>query len=157
HVQKAFATALSCVGLGAILMAAPVPGESVTFLKLQPKANHKLKDDFPKNRVGNNLGSVPLGVQTLEGVKFKIEEKLIELGSTVHTDLPDKVEGIAVARAFHHLHILHATEYGGGPNNKMGNPWFVADGTVLGKYVVHYEDKKKQAIDIVYGEDVRDW
>ena len=28
---------------------------------------------------------------------------------------------------------------------------------MIGKYIVHYEDKTKETIEIVYGKDVRDW
>jgi hypothetical protein len=61
------------------------------------------------------------------------------------TNKPDKVEGIPVGHKVARLHILHAT----GHQEK--------DGTVIGSYTIHYEDKSKATIAIVYGEDVRDW
>jgi hypothetical protein len=54
------------------------------------------------------------------------------------------------------LHMLHATQFGGGPN-KPGNPWFVADGTLIGEYRVNFADGSAIIIPIVYGQDVRDW
>src|SRR5260370_34609717 len=83
-----------------------------TFIDLQPKANHKLKEDFHGNNfAGNNLESLPQGEQTLEGIKFKIGEGLIQLTSMQQevADKPEKVEDIKVDAKFAKLHILHAT------------------------------------------------
>src|SRR5262249_9723152 len=44
------------------------------------------------------------------------------------------------------LHILHATAYSA-----------IDDDTVIAKYVVHYDDKSTEIIEVVYGQDVRDW
>src|SRR5438105_15964964 len=82
------------------------------LIDLQPKANHKLKDNFHGTDFqGNNLESLPQGEQTLEGIKFKIGEKYIQLTSTqaAVADMPEKVEGIKVDAKFAKLHILHAT------------------------------------------------
>jgi hypothetical protein len=138
------------------LAAAPVPPEKVTYLDLQPKANQKLKDNLGSGREGNDLTAVPQGEQKFEGVPFKVGEGLIQLGSKVLTEHPEKVEGIPVGQVFAKLHILHATGYGGGPNQE-GSELFVSDDTVIGKYVVHYEDKTTEEIEVVYGKDVRDW
>jgi hypothetical protein len=43
------------------------------------------------------------------------------------------------------LHFLHATGYRTEPD------------TVIGKYVIQYEDNTKAEIEIVYGKDVVDW
>ncbi len=151
RVLVAAGTALVC---GLALAAAPAPEASVATISLGDKANVKLKDSFHNSAEGNTL-TVPAGEQTLEGVKFKVEEGVIQLGSKL-VNGPEKVEGIKVDKALVKLHILHSTGYGGGPNQE-GNEGFVADDTVIGKYVVHYEDKTKEEIEIVYGKDVRDW
>jgi beta-galactosidase len=65
-------------------------------------------------------------------------------------DAPEKIEGIKIDTEFVRLHLLHSTGYG-----EAENP--VADGTVIGEYVVHYADDTTARIPIVYGEDVRDW
>ena len=31
------------------------------------------------------------------------------------------------------------------------------DGTLIGQYIVHYDDGSSAAVPIVYGQDVRDW
>lgn len=142
----------ACVSLA----AAPAQDQGVTYINLQAHANHKLADNFHSGTEGNHLGSLPKGKQTFEGAKFLVEDGLIQLGSKILGEKPERVDGIKVDKAFEKLHFLHATGYGGGPN-KEGSQLFVADDTVIGKYVVHYEDKSKEEIDIVYGKHVRDW
>jgi hypothetical protein len=120
--------------------------ETTTYLDLQSKANQKLTDNFhTPSSVGNNLAELPKGYQQFAGVKFHIGKGLIQLASPRVGDKPAKVEGIAVGKTFVKLHILHATGYTAG------------EGTLIGKYVIHYEDKTTTAIRIVYGQDVRNW
>src|SRR5260370_38875766 len=69
------------------------------YVDLQAKANHKLADIFhAKAPTGNNLADLPTGEQTLEGVKFKIGEKYLQLGSKMLPDQVDKLEGIQVGK-----------------------------------------------------------
>jgi hypothetical protein len=120
--------------------------EKYTPLDIQPKTNHKLKVDFHGAYFkGNNLSVLPSGEQKFGGVPFVIGAGLIQLGSTELKDRPLRVEGIEVGRPFRRLHVLHA------------NGWQAPDGTVIGSYTVHYADKSKATIDIVYGKNVRDW
>jgi len=117
-------------------------------LDLQPNANQKLKDDFHDNAFpGNNLANLPQGEQTLEGVKFKIGEKLIQLTSTQQSVAakPEKVEGIKVDAKTAKLHILHATG------------WETEDGARIGEYTVNWDDGSSATIPIEYGKDVLDW
>lgn len=123
---------------------------------LQPYANQKRGESLGSGVEGNNLAKLPGGEQSLGGVKFKIEEGMIHLGSNVLDRHPDKIAGIKVDAKCAKLHILHATCFGGGPN-KPGNPLHVADGTLIGEYRVTFEDKSTLLIPIVYGQDVRDW
>ena len=143
-----------CAGVA----SAPAADDGHIYIDLQAKANQKLDDNFHSSAEGNNLSSLPKGEQKFKGVPFKIEDGLIQLGSKVVDDKPEKVEGIKVDAKFTKLNLLHATGYGGGPNQE-GNAGFVADDTVIGKYVVHYDDKDKTTaeIEIVYGKDVIDW
>src|ERR1700722_851116 len=117
-------------------------------LDLQPKATQKLKENFHDNAIpGNNLASLPQGEQTLEGVKFKIGEKLIQLTSTQESvaAMPEKVEGIKVDAKIAKLHILHATG------------WETEDGARIGEYTVNWDDGSSATIPIEYGKDVLDW
>ncbi len=135
----------------------PAVGDEFRFLDLQMRKNQELSKEFGNDgREGNTLEGLPTGKKELLGVQFKIGKGVVHLGSTVQKDRPEKVEGISVSGSFAKLHILHATQYGGGPN-KEGAAWFVKDGTLIGQYKVNYEDQTVETIPIVYGKDVRDW
>src|SRR5262249_36741465 len=109
-------------------------------------ANQKLKEPFHGASDANNLAELKQDKQTLAGLQFKIGEALIQLANeNLQGQYPVKAVGIKIDAKFAKLHILHATGHS------------VADGTVIAKYIVHYADKSKENIDVVYGEDVRDW
>jgi hypothetical protein len=150
-----FALAAASWAFGSAL-AVSVPADKAkrTYIDLQPRANHKLTEDF--SAAGNNLAELPTGEQTFGGVKFKIGKGFIQLGSKAMDKMPEAVKGLKVGRAFARLHILHATQFGGGPNRE-GSAWFVKDDTPIGEYRVHYADKSVRTIPIVYGQHVRDW
>jgi hypothetical protein len=139
-----------------VALAVPVSPDKkkLTYLDLQPKANHKLTEDF--GLAGNNLGELSAGEKTFGGVQFNVGKGFIQLGSKVMDKMPDKVEGIKVGKPFAKLHILQATQYGGGPNRE-GSEWFVKDDTAIGEYRVIYDDKTVATVPIVYGQHVRDW
>src|SRR6476619_1485352 len=83
-VSRRLTLAACCLLAGAVL-AAPIPkGKEAgsPFIDLTSHANHKLKDDFNSSRyAGNNLASLPVGEQTFAGVKFKVGDGLMQLGS----------------------------------------------------------------------------
>jgi hypothetical protein len=150
-------TTLLTLSLTGILMAAPGPKEKGFFpIDLQGQGNKDVTSNFAGGTEVNVLKDFPKGEKKLGDVTFVVGKKLIALGSTVHTDDPAKVEGIPVGRIASRLHFLHANGYGGGPN-KEGSDWYVKDGTTIGAYTVHYEDKTKVEVSIVYGEHTRDW
>jgi hypothetical protein len=126
--------------------AEPAKEGAASFIDLQPQGNQQLKESFPGSHAGNNLAGLKPGIQTMQGQKFNIGEGLIHLANKRLKDaLPEKVEGLKVDAKFVTLHVLHATAYS------------MADDTVIAKYVVHYEDKSTETIEVVYGRDVRDW
>jgi beta-galactosidase len=139
----------ACLLLASAVFAAPVPkGEKPgpAFLDLSAHTNHNLKDDFNSGRYpGNNLASLPAGKQTFAGVKFHIGKGLMQLGSSNVKGKPEKIEGIKVGRKLERLHFLHATCFS------------APDATVIGNYVIHYVDKTKTEVEVVYGKDVVDW
>ncbi len=117
-----------------------------TCIDLKDKSNHKLNELFHANApAGNNLDCLTRGEQTLEGIKFKIGEGYIRLGSARLSDKPDKVEGIKVDKRFAKLHILHATA------------WSTDNDTIIGEYTINWEDDTSVTIPIIYGKDVLDW
>lgn len=127
-----------------------------TSLDLGSKTNQKLTDKLHSGVEGNDLKELAVGEHSFAEVKFRVVDGLIQLGSKVMENMPDKVEGIPVGKKFARLHLFHATGFGGGPN-LPGTPWYVEDGTLIGEYHVRYDDNSTESVAIVYGEDVRDW
>ena len=124
-----------------------------TPINLQPKANHPLNRPLPRGQ-GNNLADLPTGKQTFAGVPFEIGPKYLHLGSQAVTGMPTKVEGIAVKQSAKRLHFLHAASHSGvHKNDGSGQP----DGSMIGKYVIKYEDGSVVDIAILYGDHLRDW
>ena|SRR5438445_2697054 len=145
-MRRLLALAGTCFGLVSLAWAVPAPNQGFIYINLQSKANHKLKDQFHDNAfTNNNLGSLPQGLQKFEGVPFKIGEKFVQLSGERLKTRPQKIEGIKVDKKFGQLHILHAAG------------WFAEEDALVGEYTIHYEDKTKETIPIVYGKDVRDW
>jgi hypothetical protein len=150
-------TAAFCV----LSVASAAPPEKFTFVDLQPHANQKLKEAFGGG-AGNDLAALGKDGRTLAGVNFKIGPGAIQLGSKLlAVKRPAKVEGIKVGQMCAKVHLLHATQFGNGSTigqeGKDGDPLYVADGTTIAEYKVHYEDGKTETIPVVYGQDVRDW
>jgi hypothetical protein len=130
--------------------------EGIRYVILKSKSNRTLVDNQCSGTDGNSLSQLPTGEQTLGGIKFSVGPGVIQLGSKAFDSYPEKVEGIVVDYKLTKLYILHATCNGGGPNTE-GSEGHVKDGTLIGQYLVHYEDQSAEGIPIVYGEDVRDW
>src|SRR5439155_3385470 len=111
-----------CCALGAALVSADEKKEAKekaankkwVFIDLQAQANQKLKDNFHFDcpNAPNSLGELPTGEQTLAGVKLKIGESCIQLGSKRLTDKPGKAAGIKVGKKVTKLHFLHAVGFG---------------------------------------------
>jgi hypothetical protein len=139
------------------LVAAPAPKDKGFFrVDIQAQGNKEVLSNFAGGTEQNVLKDFPTGEKKFGDVTFVIGKKLIALGSTVAKDDPAKVEKIPVGRLASRLHFLHANGYGGGPNTE-GGAWNVKDGTPIGAYTVHYDDKTHAEVAIVYGEHTRDW
>jgi len=123
------------------------------FIDLQPKANQLLRESLSDNYPEAHLAELPFDEQKLGTAVYKIGPGCVCLGSTLKADKPAKVE-IPVKRKLTKLYMLHATQYGGAPDP---HPTHVKDGTLIGQYMVQYSDGSGEGIEIVYGEDVRDW
>jgi hypothetical protein len=140
-----------------LVFAAPAPKDKGFFpIDIQKHGNKETLSNFAGGDETNILKDFPTGEKKFGDVTFVVGKKLISLGSKVAKDDPGKVEGIVVGRSANRLHFLHANGYGGGPNVE-GSDWHVKDGTQIGTYTVHFEDKTKAEIPIVYGEHTRDW
>ncbi len=113
-------------------------------IDLEPQVNQKLTERFHGYREeGNDLATLPTGRRDFAGTPFTVGKGVVRVGG----DKPARVEGIKVGAKATKLHFLHA----------CGNRGNVARDTAIGKYVVHYDDKSTESIDIVYGKDVVDW
>ena len=126
---------------------APAPKtDPIKFISLKGHTNVKMDENLHSDRYeNNNLKSLPTGKQKFGDVEFEIGDGVLQLGSSQVTTKPNKIEGIKVGGAVKKLHFLQATGYNSEPD------------TVIGKYIVHYDDKTTAEIDIVYGKDVVDW
>ena len=148
-MHKAFTAVLLFASM--LLPAAATTADDVAYIDLMPKANRRVTDsDVP----GNNR-FLPLGEHKFADSMFRIVDGYLQLGSTAYPEAPEKIEGIVVNTSFETLQILHATGYGG--SGQEGDAFFVRDGTLIGQYILRYEDKSDAIIPILYGEDVRDW
>ena len=120
------------------------------LLDLSGFYNAVLSQDWHGPREGNDLASLPQGLQSFAGTDFDVRG-IVQLSSQVLSgpilEFPEKVEGIPVHRECRALYFLHAS---GGSANRL-------EGTLLGKYVVHFANGEQQEIPIAYGLDVRDW
>jgi WD40 repeat protein len=134
------------------LIGAPhVPRGKLTFVDLQPKANWKLAPDLPGGR-GIDLAELPRGEQTFAGVRMRIGDSCIQLGSKNLPKAPLEVKGIQVSARVATLYILHAAQE---CTDRFGQK--VVDGTTVAQYRVRYEDGGEQVIPVVSGQDIRDW
>jgi RNA polymerase sigma factor (sigma-70 family) len=112
-------------------------------IDLGPHVNQKLKERFHNYREGNDLATLPTGRQIFAGMAFTVGGGVVQVGG----EKPAQVVGIKVDAQALKLHFLHASGFCGNfPRN-----------TPIGKYVVHYDDKTTEEIEIVYGRDVVDW
>ena len=75
------------------------------------------------------MKSLPTGKQKFGDIEFEIGEGVLQLGSSNVTTKPNKIEGVKVGRTLKKLHFLQASGYN------------TTDDTVIGKYVIRYEDK----------------
>ena len=112
-------------------------------IDLGPHINQKLNERFHNYRDGNDLATLPNGRQNFAGIAFTVGGGVVQLGG----EKPAKVAGIKVGAKAVKLHFLHACGFSGS----------VPLNTRIGKYVVHYDDKSTEEIEIVYGKDVVDW
>jgi RNA polymerase sigma factor (sigma-70 family) len=112
-------------------------------IDLGPHINQRLKGRFHKYREGNDLAALPTGKQRFAGIPFTVAGGVVQVGG----EKPAKAAGIKVGAKVVRLHFLHACGFSGS----------IRRGTPIGKYVVHYEDKRAEEIAIVYGRDVVDW
>ena len=96
----------------------------------------------------NNFSALPKGLQRLGAVEFDVRG-IVQLANhgPLEQSCPRQASGIVVGRKCRGIHFLHATGWGGS----------MAQGSVIGKYVLHFAGGQTRNIDIRYGEDLLDW
>lgn len=100
-------------------------------------------------RKGNDLATLPKGLQTLSGIEFDVRG-IVQLRSKSDsvTNYPTQVQGIKVRQHCNRLCFLHAAGFGS-PTD---------EGKQIGAFVVHFAtNNMRLEIPIVYGQDVRNW
>ena len=122
----------------------------VNLIDLSKHYNAALNDSWHTGGIsGNDLSSVPQGVQEFAGVKFDVRGLVQLSGKSAAEQLsvrfPKEVKNIRMGRACRQLHLLQAAG------------WPSPVGTQIGSYVVHYQDGTTEQIPIIYGKHVRDW
>lgn len=128
------------------LLAAPAAKTQPTqFISLKGHTNVKMDENLHSNNYpNNNLKSLPTGKQKLGDVEFEIGDGVLQLGSA-NVDKPKEFKDIKVGRTLKKLHFLQACGYN------------TEDGTVIAKYVIHYDDKTTADVEVQFGRDVVDW
>jgi hypothetical protein len=103
------------------------------------------------NQPGMNLASICRGLQDLRGVVFDLRG-IVQLagrfGKGMASGFPESVSGIPVNQKAASLHFLHGTE---GPGLQT------LEGKAIARYVIHFADGQSEAIDVVFGRDIRTW
>jgi hypothetical protein len=124
------------------------PTLPVTLVDLGAYANASLNESWLPNVSDNDLSDLSAGRHVLAGVPFEISG-VVQLSANglpqTGRTFPAAVDGIMLDRPFSKLHFLHACA---GKEEA---------GTLVAKFVVHYEDGRRLEVPINYGERVRDW
>jgi hypothetical protein len=144
-VRPLLSLAAGVVATAGLLAAPAAKTQPIQFISLKGHTNVKMDENLHSNQYpNNNLKSLPTGKQKLGDVEFEIGDGVLQLGSA-NVDKPKEIKDIKVGRTLKKLHFLQATGYSTEPD------------TVIGKYVIHYDDKTTAEAEIVYGKDVVDW
>lgn len=101
------------------------------------------------NATGNDLASLPAGIQKLEGINYDLRGVIQLAGRTPGTHhYPTNIIGIKVGQKVQKLHFLHSAAFG-----KRAD-----EGKEIGAYVLHFAGSQTRLeVPIIYGPDVRDW
>ena len=149
--------------------AIQVPIDRALFSKRDPRATAHQVDltDFYTGELGetfhgkiatiddhdDDLSELPVGLVTLGGVGFDIRgviqlRRAEPLGGPWEIAASNddvRVDGIPVEQEAARLQLL------------LGTIQPEAEGTVIGRLLLHYADGEARPLDLVYGRDVREW
>ena len=121
------------------------------LLDLTSFFNARLTDTWhgAQNASGNDLGSLPAGIQELGGIEYDLRG-IVQLGSKAPSAnrYPFSITGIKVSQKAEKLHFLHSAAF--------GKP--ADEGKEIGAYILHFAgNQMRLEVPIIYGRDVRDW
>jgi hypothetical protein len=101
-----------------------------------------------QGKPGDDLASLPKGVQTFGGIEFDVRGVVQLKGKGPLARFPAEVKNIPVHQRCQHLYFLHAASVSGQAK----------DGEQIGSYLVHVPNSELNLeIPIVYGRSVRSW
>ena len=135
------------------LRIAPRPAEATADqIDLSQFYNGSFREGWlPNNqksiRSEKNVPGLPEGLTTLDGVTFDARG-VVQAGGTELAASPgfsEAIRGMRVGRRAAALHFLH------------GAAWDTPEGTVIGRYLVHYADGETVEVPLVFGRNIRDW
>jgi len=96
------------------------------------------------------LSQAPRGIQMFSGIEFDVRGFVqlngaqLELRANRLTT-PREVDHIKVGQRARKLHFLH------------GTGWADPDGTVIGRYIIHFANGEQRQVPIILGADMYDW
>ena len=124
------------------------PSAKSNLIDLTSWYNAGLTVDWHKTTPGNNLGTVPSGLQTFAETEFDVRGLIQVCGSNLGiVPYPRRVEGIRVGLRCSKLHFLHNALLGSRPPQRE----------TIGTYIVHYADNESETIPLQMGENILDW
>ena len=116
-------------------------------VQIDDKANVGLNESPEPGKEWARFQGLEPGILQIGNLFFNLSKKLIHLGNEKNLpNLPREVKAIEVGRTAKTIHFLHSARWGGG-----------RQGTVLGNYVVYYEDGTSETVAISVGQNAHDW
>jgi WD40 repeat protein len=96
--------------------------------------------------IGSDLAELKPGLVSMDGAQFDVRGVICLAGTSSATAwIPREVQAIPVGQTCLRLHFIQATGYE------------AADGTPVGRYILHFSDGQSHELPISYGQDVRNW
>ena len=140
------------------LFRVPAPDHLLTsrdFPPRDPKASPRLLDltayyngvltNGWQGFAGNDLASLPTGIQKFDGVEFDVRGVIQLRGAELPAAFPKRVREIAVGQKCRRIHFLHAVSH------------VYQTNTVQASYVIGYVDSAVREFNVLYGQHVADW
>ena len=130
-----------------------IPGGREKFIALEPYANRGFRDDGDgtgwTGQGINDFRNVPLAVQSVNGVRFRIIDPAANHGRSClilrgsdKPEFPARIEGISIDAKVSRLFFLHTSAW---------------KGNEAGYYRIHYENGETLDYPLIQGKNIGDW